>query len=300
MRLSSIKYYIKEGFSSLLKNRLMTVASIATVAACIFIMTFSYCIITNLRYVLSQMEDSIGIAVFLNDDIAADEITKISDEIKAIDHVKEVTYISPNDALDELKQEWNVEDNILDGFDENNNPLSSSFEIALDGIEYQGDVLSKLENIQGIRNIRHAQTETDVLIKVNKGVTIFGIVVIGILGIISVVIIMNTIKISVYTRKSEINIMKFVGATDWFIRWPFIIEGMMIGVIGAAIPMAVSWPAYGKIIDVVYTNFPVIKNIASFRYSIDVFSVLLPVAIISGILLGVIGSVTSMRKHLKV
>lgn len=300
MKFSSIKYYFKEAFSGLLKNRLMTAASIATVAACIFIVTFSYCIISNLQYVLTQLEDSIGIAVFLNDDLSAEEINNINEQISAIDHVSQVIYISPDDALKELKKEWDEDGDILDGFDSETNPLSKSFEISLDGIEYQKDVLSKLQDMEGVRNIKHAQSETEILMKVNKGLSIVGIVVITILGIISVVIIMNTIKISVYTRRNEINIMKFVGATDWFIRWPFIIEGMLIGTIGSAIPMAVSWPIYGKAIEMIYNYVPIFKNMVKFKFSIDIFSVLLPVSLVAGILLGVIGSVSSIRKHLKV
>lgn len=299
MRLSSIKYYFKEGFTGLLRNRLMTVASIATVAACIFIMTFSYCIIGNLQYMLEQMEDSIGIAVFLDEDLTSDDVGVLMEQIKKVEYVKNVTYISPEEALNSLKVEWDVGD-VLDGFDAENNPLSHSFEIELDGIDYQGSVLASLESMDGIRNIRHAQTETDVLLKINKVLGIVGVVVIAILGIISVVIIMNTIKISVYTRRNEINIMKFVGATDWFIRWPFIIEGVLIGIIGSAIPMAIAWPSYGKAIDLIYKFLPVIENLVTFKNSIDIFSVLLPVSIVSGILLGVIGSVTSIRKHLKV
>lgn len=299
MRPSSIKYYFKEGFTSLLRNRLMTVASIATVAACIFIMSFSYCVVSNLQYVLRQMEDSIGIAVFLNEELTSDDVERISNEIKAIPHVKQVTYTSPDDALTELQDEWSM-DGILNGFSGENNPLSSSFEISLEGVEYQTDVTKALTAIDGIDNVRDAHTETEILLKVNNVMQITGVLVIAILAVISVVIIMNTIKISVYTRRNEINIMKYVGATDWFIRWPFIIEGMLIGIIGSVIPMLISWPVYSKIVDILYTSLPVIKNMISFRYSIEIFSVLIPVSIVSGILLGVIGSVTSIRKHLRV
>ena len=176
----------------------------------------------------------------------------------------------------------------------------NSFKISLDGIEYQSSVLSELEKLDGINNIRHAQSETEVLLKLNKIIQITGILVIAILGIISVVIIMNTIKISVFTRRNEINIMKFVGATDWFIRWPFIIEGVLIGLIGAIIPIAIAWPAYGKAINMIYTYFPIIKNLATFRLGAEIFSVLLPIALVFGILLGTVGSVTSIRKYLKV
>lgn len=249
---------------------------------------------------LRQMEDSIGIAVFLKGDLTGAEVESLKDDISNIKYVTDVQYVSPDDALDEMKKTWDADDGILDGFDGENNPLSNSFKISVEGIEYQKDVLAELGKIEGIDNIRNAQSETEVLMKLNKIIQITGVLVILILGIISVVIIMNTIKISVYTRRNEINIMKFVGATDWFIRWPFVIEGVLIGFIGAAIPIAIAWPAYGRVVTMVYTYFPVIKNLATFRLSGEIFAVLLPVALLFGIMLGVIGSVTSIRKHLKV
>lgn len=299
MRPSSIRYYLKEGFTGLLKNRLMTAASIATVAACIFIISLSVCIIQNLNTALKQIEDNIGIAVFLQDDLTSDDVSRLRDEMLDIDHVTMVTYISPSDALESIKDQWDAAD-ILEGFEGENNPLSHTFEIEIEGIEYQDQVLNDLSNISGVRNIRHAKTETDVLLKINKIMSIVGIIIIAILAVISVVIIMNTIKISVYTRKNEINIMKYVGATDWFIRWPFIIEGIMIGLIGAAIPMVISWPVYNSIISALYEYMPVIKNMATLLTGYQLFSKLIPLSLLAGIMLGVLGSVSSIRKYLRV
>ena len=248
---------------------------------------------------LQQVEDSIGIAVFLDNDISSDEVIAINDEITAIDHVETVKYISPEDALNELKSSWDAED-ILAGFDETNNPLSSSFEVSLDDIAYQGDVVSKLEQIPGVRNIRHAESETQILVKISNFLSIFGIVLILVLAAISVVIITNTIKLSVFTRRTEISIMKYVGATDWFIRWPFVIEGIIIGLVGACIPIVVAWPLYNKLIDIIYQHIPMIKSLFAFRFGIDIFSVLLPFALLFGAVLGIIGSTISLRKHLNV
>jgi len=181
--------------------------------------------------------------------------------------------------------------------------FTNSFNISIDDIKNQQPVLQKLNEIKqrgDLENIKDAHSETEVLIKINTIIKVIGIIVIAILVIISVVIIVNTIKISVFTRKTEINIMKYVGTTDWFIRWPFIIEGVLIGLLGALIPMLIAWPAYAKSISMIYDFFPIIKNMVTFRESSEIFSILLPFALIFGILLGVIGSVTSIRKHLKV
>ncbi len=299
MRPSTIKYYLKEGLSGLRKNLLMTMASIIAVMACISIMSFSYCVASNLHHILQQMEDSIGISVFIGGTPTSEEIEEMKTEISKIDHVLEVRYTSPGDALEELKADWGAEEDIFEGLDETNNPLSHSFQITLDEIESQDSVLQALKGIDGIDNIRHGQTETELLMKANKVFNIAGFLVMLILGVISVMIIMNTIRISVVNRRVEINIMKYVGATDWFIRWPFIIEGVIIGVVGAMLPLLIEIPIYAKIISALYNYFPVIK-IIQFRLVGDIFIVLFPVALAFGILLGTIGSVTSIRKHLRV
>ncbi len=299
MKLSSVRYYIHEGISGLLRNSLMTVASIATVAACIFIVTVSCCVIGNLHAMLKQLESDIGIVVFLDEDADSDLINKVSDELNKIDHVTLVTYISPQEALDGLKEEWDADD-ILSGFDGENNPLPHSFEVSIDSIENQAGILDAINQIDGIRNVKNAQAATDVLLKLNKVISIVGVLGIAILGIISVVIITNTIKISVYNRRTEINIMKYVGATDWFIRWPFVVEGIVIGIVGAAVPLIISWPLYSKCVSLAYEHFSILTNIASFLGSYEIFSKIVPLGLAAGIALGVLGSVTSIRKHLKV
>ena len=299
MRLSSVRYYIREGISGLLKNSLMTIASIATVAACIFIVTVSCCVIENLHAMLRQLESDIGVVVFLNDDADAQLVSTVSEKLNGIEHITNVTYISPQDALDGLKKEWDADD-ILSGFDGENNPLPHSFEISIDGIENQADVIKNIEQIDGIKSIRNAQTATDILLKLNRVLSVVGFLGILILGVISVVIITNTIKISVYNRRTEINIMKYVGATDWFIRWPFIVEGVIIGIVGAVVPLIISWPIYSKCVSLAYEHFAILTNLASFLGGYEIFSKLVPLGILAGIVLGVAGSVTSIRKYLRV
>lgn len=299
MRPSTIKYLLREGLSGLRKNLLMTMASVVAVAACISILSFSYCVGSNLRHMLHQMEDSIGISVFLNGDLSGEEIETMKTEIGKIDHVVDVEYISPRDALDTLKKEWGADEDIFEGLDDSNNPLSHSFQVSLDTIENQSSVLRVLQGMDGIDSIRHGQTETEFLLKVNRVFRVSSILVMLILGIISVMIIMNTIRISVANRRVEINIMKYVGATDWFIRLPFVIEGVIIGLIGAIIPLFLGMPIYAKIISTIYAYIPVIKFI-QFRVTGEIFRFLLPFGVVFGVALGVIGSVTSIRKHLRV
>ena len=291
MKPSTIRYFIREGLSGLKMNMLMTMASIVAVAACISILSFSYCVGSNLRYMLGQMEDSIGISVFLKGDLSGEQIENMKDEIAKIDHVQSVEYISPSDAR--------ADEDIFVGLDGENNPLSHSFSISLDNIENQDAVLTALEKIDGIDNIRHGQTETEVLLKASRVFNVGSILVMLLLGVISIMIIINTIRISVMNRRVEINIMKYVGATDWFIRWPFIVEGIIIGIIGALVPLVLGLPIYTKVTSAIFDYLPVIKFI-QFRLTGDVFGFLFPFGIIFGVALGVIGSVSSIRKHLRV
>lgn len=300
MRPSTIRYFLKEGFSGLKKNLLMTVASIIAVAACISIMSFSYCVVSNLQYMLDQMEDSIGISVFLKGDLTSEDIENMKTTISGLDHVTNVTYISPADALDQLKDQWGADEDIFIGLDDTNNPLSHSFQVELDQIESQDAVLAELQKIEGVDKVEYGQSLSEMLMSVSNVFQVAGILVMLVLGVISVMIIINTIRISVMNRRVEINIMKYVGATDWFIRWPFIIEGIIIGLIGAVLPMLVGMPMYSKTVSLFYNHIPFVENFVRFRVVGDVFSFVLPAALIFGILLGVVGSVTSIRKHLQV
>ncbi|MDO4531601.1 MAG: permease-like cell division protein FtsX [Bacillota bacterium] len=299
MKPSTIKYFFRESLSGLKKNMLMTMASMVAVAACISILSFSYCVGSNLQYMLDQMEDSIGISVFLKGELSGEEIEQMKREIGAIAHVEDVQYISPADALDELKRDWGADEDIFVGLDEQNNPLSHSFQISLDSIKNQNAVLDELEGVQGIDNVRHGQTETELLMKANRIFGVSSVLIMVILGVISVMIIMNTIRISVVNRRIEINIMKYVGATDWFIRWPFIIEGIIIGLMGAIVPLLIGFPIYAKITSAIFEYLPMITFV-QFRLTGDVFGFLIPFGISFGIILGVIGSVTSIRKYLRV
>ncbi len=298
MKPRTIKYYIKEGFKSLIKNRLMSVASIVTVAVCIFIVAVSYCITVNISYMLQQVENSIGISAFAQDNLDSDKLSEILDNIQSIPHVDNVKYISPEEGLKNMQENLGDDQDILSGLAEDN-PLSASFNVTVDDANYQKSVVEALEKIDGIRKVKNALTLTDALISISKTVYIISTVVISVLCVVSIVIIINTIKLAVYIRKSEINIMKYVGATDWFIRWPFIIEGTLIGLIGSAIPVLICILGYNPAVEKI-SSFPIINQLVQFKPSEEIFYKIVPVAIVVGIVIGTLGSTFSVRKHLHV
>lgn len=173
-----------------------------------------------------------------------------------------------------------ADEDIFIGLDDTNNPLSHSFQVELDQIESQDAVLAELQKIEGVDKVEYGQSLSEMLMSVSNVFQVAGILVMLVLGVISVMIIINTIRISVMNRRVEINIMKYVGATDWFIRWPFIIEGIIIGLIGAILPMLVGMPMYGKTVSLFYNHIPFVENFVRFRVVGDVFSFVLPAALI--------------------
>lgn len=300
----SIKYYISEAFVSLARNSLMSLSSIATVASCIFIVVFSYCVATNLDYILEQLEDSVELSVFIDSSLDVQQVEDIYNKISSIEHVTKVEYISPDEALKSFAQRLGDSTGILEGF-EADNPLRPSFTISLDDPKNQDGVINELDSEQmralGVANVLHARDELNMLMSINNVVRIVSIIIILILGILAVVIITNTIRLTVNSRRNEITIMKYVGATDWFIKWPFVIEGILIGLIGAALPVFIFWASYGKIIDTLYNSYEFFRTLDfKFRTGLEIFPALVPIGIVLGSLIGTIGSITSMRKHLDV
>lgn len=368
MRIRSVKYHIKEGVKSITKNGLMSIASIASVSACAFMLIISLCIAINLDRALEKVEESIGVSLYLSDEVTDTEIKSLLSKLETIPNVTNIEYMSKEDALNWAKSEWENNEEILSGL-EQDNPFPRSFELSIAAAKYQRQVIKDVTNIQqefekelvdartkekeqiqeiienplsetttletttnqtevkqetntektseteqenvpqigdedyqyiGIEKIRHSQKESDILLAINNTLRVASIIIIMILAVISVAIIINTIKLAVYVRRTEINIMKYVGATDWFIRWPFIIEGIIIGTIGAITPITICIVGYSQACTILYEKIPMIKNYVEFKDTFSLFLAVAPVTIILGALLGVIGSVSSIKKHLKV
>lgn len=303
MKIRTIKYYIYEGFVSVLKNGIMSFASIATVASCIFILALSYCLASNIAHALSQIENAVGVSAMISDDLPPQQVNELYLLILELEHVESVTYISAEEALRNFSEQIGDTSGILAGLEEDN-PLPRSFTITIRGVENQAYVIDTLEklrdNDQGIRSVKHAKNTIDFLIAINNGVRLVSLVIVASLATLATVIITNTIRLTVNNRKSEINIMKYVGATDWFIRWPFIIEGMLIGLIGAVLPLLICYFTYDQIIVMVHSNIPVIKTVFEFQPKESVFMLIAPLATGLGVAIGTLGSFSSVRRYLHV
>ena len=293
----NIKYYLAETFRNLVRNKIMTLTSIVTVSACLLIVVFSYTIASNVNFILAYLETSIPLSVFIDDSLDDAQVDALYQELLQVNNVNSATFVSQEEALKSMAEALGDTEGILMSLDEPN-PLRRSFTLGLDDIRLQRQTAEDISRLHGVANIREASGVTDMLITLNNFVGIFSGVVMLVLGVLSVVIITNTIKLTVNNRRNEIIIMKYVGATDWFIKWPFVIEGIVIGIFGAAIPIAIAWISYDGIVDNLRdSDFQMIFAMP-FRTATELFPILVPVVVILGVGIGVLGSISAMRKYL--
>ncbi len=295
MKIKTFKYFFREGFASVKKNRVMSVASVSTVAAALFIFGVFMLLVVNVNKIVSTVESEIEIKVFLNSDVTTLQQNKIEKDIKAIDSVKEIRFESQKEALEKFKADLGEKADLADGL-ELENPLPASFIIKVNSPKDVAGVSAKLKNLAGVEKINDGQQMVETIIKVTGFIKIISILLMVILGVISISLISNTIKLTVFARKREIGIMKYIGATDWFIRWPFIIEGMLMGLLGAVISIVILGFGYGygaKIVSesqMIFTLVPSSEILLSLGWQ---FSSI-------GVFIGGIGSLLSIRKFLVV
>ncbi len=305
MTIRNFNYFLKQASISIVRNRLMSITSIITVFSSVLILSVAFAIGININNFISNMEQSFSFVAFINDDVTPEVSKAKYNELKAMENVREVEYTTSDQALEEfaatLGDEGNAE--IIEGL-EDDNPLPSSFTVYVEDPEAMGEVIAELESDVGegktFSSVRHAQAQLEILTSIRRAVTIVSIGLVSVLGFIAIIIIMNTIKIAVTSRRVEINIMKYIGATDWFIRWPFVFEGIFIGVIGSFVAVIATVILYSQCVKWISNLMAYLVGGVQFLSATEVAFTILPVALIAGVLLGVIGSVSSLRTHLQV
>lgn len=302
MRISTIGYQTKQGFKNIGRNKMFSVASIATMAACIFLFGIFFSIVTNFRYMVQKAEEGVAITVFFDEEATDAQIKKIGDELKSQDGVLKVDFVSADEAWDSFKDEYFGDaKELADGF-KDDNPLSGSdnYEVYMSDVSKQKDVVSYAEKLNGVSKVNKSDVVAKTLTSVNRLIYYVSIVLIGILLAVSIFLISNTVTMGITVRREEIAIMKYIGAKDGFVRAPFIIEGLVIGLIGAVIPLVILYFVYDKAVAYVMTKFSLLNNIIEFLPVTTVYRTLLPVGLILGVGIGFIGSVFTIRKHLRV
>ncbi len=302
MRISSIGRHIKEGFKNIYRNRLFSLASIATITACIFLFGVFYSIVVNFNYMLKEVENDICITVFFDEGLTQQQIKGIGDRISERVEVSNIHYTSAEDAWNSFKDEYFKDyPELAEGY-KDDNPLinSDSYEVYLNDASMQSSLVTYIENLDGVRQVNRSEITANSLSSAAKLVGYVALAIIIILLAVSVFLITNTIVIGITVRKEEISIMKFIGATDSYVNAPFFVEGVIIGVLGSIIPLCILAYMYQGVVSYVLEKFAVLNNILVFMPASEVFKVLAPVAILLGIGIGIVGSFFAVRKHANV
>ena len=284
---------------------MFSAASIATMTACIFLFGLFFSLLINFRYIVKNAEEGVAVTVLFDDGVDQATINSIGEQIKAYKGVTKVEYVSAEVAWDEWSKQYfgdtELESEMAEGF-KNDNPLanSSSYSVYVDKIEHQDALVKYIEGLDGVREVNQLKGATQTLSSFNTLLTYISVAIILILLCVAVFLISNTVAIGISIRKEEIGIMKLIGATNFFVRAPFLIEGMIIGLIGAIIPLVLLFVMYKKVIEYVLTKFSMLSSVVQFMSVTQVFEVLTPVALILGMGIGLFGSVITIRKHLRV
>ena len=302
MKISTVGYSTRQGFKNIARNKLFSIASIATMAACIFVFGLFFAIVMNFNYIVQKAEEGVAITVFFEEGLEQSRVDEIGDELRECDGVLDVEYVSADDAWESFQSEYFGEDSSLaEGF-KDDNPLANSdnYAVYMEDVSKQDDVVSFAESLDGVRRVNKSDVVADTLSSINRLITYVSIAIIAILLAVSIFLISNTVTMGITVRREEIAIMKYIGAKDGFVRAPFVIEGVVIGLIGAIIPLVLLYFMYGKAVSYILTRFNLLNNILDFLPVTEVYKVLLPVGLALGVGIGFVGSFFTIRKHLKV
>ena len=296
---------------------MFSLASVATMSACIFLFGLFFSILVNFQYIIRTAEEGVAITVFFEEDTTDEQKQAIGQQLADHEGVADVNYVSADEAWEEFQKEY-FGDNpeLAEGF-RDDNPLASSdnYEVYMETMEDSGQSLmarsrslSETQNelvefaqgLEGVREVNKSDVVANTLSSVNTLVAIVSIAIIIILFGVSIFLISNTVTMGITVRKEEIAIMKYIGAKDFVVRSPFVIEGLIIGIFGAAIQLTLLYFLYDKAVQYIMTRFSILQNIIDFLPVGTVYQVLLPIGLLMGIGIGFLGSYFTVRKHLKV
>lgn len=302
MRINTLFYSIRQGFRNIGRNKMFSLASIATMSACIFMFGLFYIIVTNFTNLVKTAEESVAVTVFFEEGISDERLEEIGQDIVKRAEVAKCVFISAEEAWEEVKQDYFEGREELAAAFQGDNPVANSehYEIYLSDVSMQPALVEYLEGIDGVRSVKQSEMVANTLTDFNRLISYISAGIILILLCVAVFLISNTVSVGISVRREEIGIMKLIGATDFLVRAPFVVEGMVIGLIGAFIPLALLYFLYGRIISYITEKFNFIGSILSFIEADEVFRTLIPISVILGVGIGFIGSVLTVRKHLRV
>ena len=296
-------YELRQGFKNIGRNGLFSLASVGTITACLFMFGIFYCIVVNFQFMIQKAESNVGVTVFFEETITEDEMLEVQKLIDSREEVSSTTYISAEEAWEDFKKDYfpDGDTGILSGLDQDN-PLAdcASVQVYLADTSRQNELVDYIKTLNGVSEVNASQIIADSFTNFSRLIGYISMAVILILVFVAIFLISNTVMIGITVRKEEIAIMKYIGATDIFVRGPFIIEGMTIGLIGSGIPVIVLRILYPMVVDFVLGHFSILNRLLTFMDVNAVFNILIPVSLGIGLGIGFIGSYMTLRKHVKV
>ena len=299
MRFSTLIYTIKQGIVNIFRNKWYSLASMATISACLFMFGIFYSLVANFQYIVKEAQDGVAVTVFFEEGISDERIAEIGSLIEKRAEVSHVNFVSADAAWESFKDDYLGE--YADGFgDDNPLPNSANYEVYLNDVSMQDSLVTYVESLDGVRRVNRSEVTANTLSGMNKLIGYASEGIIAILLAVSIFLISNTVTIGISVRKEEINIMKYIGATDFFVRAPFVIEGILIGLAGSVLPLAIIYVIYNNVIAYVSTRFSMLSQLLKFLTVDQVFQVLMPISLIIGIGIGFFGSFSTVRKHIRV
>lgn len=299
MKIRTFKYIVKEGFVNSYRNKLMSLASVCIIAATLFIFGILYLFMISINQNASSLNSKLEILVYCNYQLEDSQVDVIENVIKSDANVQSYTKITKDVALNNYKATLGKDGSLLDGMDPSFLPVT--FKVKLTDNSLSKQFMDKYQNHYGVDKVKYSQKVVDLFSKINYWVRLITAILITVLVIVSLFIISNTIKLTVFARRREINIMKYIGATDWFIRWPFIVEGVIIGLFGGLIAFVLTSYLYNMISNKITVAFlGITQDLIKFVSINDVGTQLAGIFALIGISVGAIGSLISIRKYLHV
>ena len=302
MRISTFWYCLKQGIINICRNILFSLASIATISACIFLFCLFFALIANVQNVAKTAETTVGITVFFDEDMAEDQILAAGDVIQGWEEVREAQYISAAQAWENFKTDYfEGMEELAEGFADDN-PLSgsASYEIFLNNIEEQDKIVERLEGMEGVRKVRYSSTAVAGLTSAGKMVGAMSAVIICVLLAVAVFLISNTISVAAAFRRRENEIMRLIGATNYMIRAPFVVEGVLLGALGAAVPLAGMYVLYQKAVIYIGEHYQMLAGMFEPIPLGDIFPYMAAAAGCLGAGIGFFVSYFTIHRHLKV
>lgn len=302
MKISTFFYTIRQGFVNLFRNKWYTLASIATMSACLLMLGIFYSVVINFQHIVKNVEEVVSFTVFFEEGISQERIEEIGKLIENREEVAEIRYISADEAWADYQKEifGDKAEEFIEGYPENPLESSMNYEVFPKDVSQQAELKTYILSIPGVREINSLDELAETLTAVNSLISYVSIGIIAVLLAVSVFLISNTITVGISIRKAEINIMKYIGATDFLVRAPFVIEGVIIGFVGALIPLYAIYEMYSAIMGFMMEQFANLSELLDFLPVETIFDFLVPVSLLVGIGIGFLGSLSTVKKHLHV